>query len=173
MISIKQDLWVPAKGRWIIAIVGFGITAPKIWRIILLQLTLSDLAVIILMISLIVLVFTIRKELIIYTKRGRVFEGFRLLGREIGKWEEYNEIEKIFINRIKYRDKGFQYFFPSTPGVIMSDFSYSQFVYKAFIKFDTGIKMELLVDTDKEKLLQQLNKYNDVLQTHIMDNTGE
>ena len=51
--------------------------------------------------------------------------------------------------------------------------AYSEYVYKAFLKFDDGEKIELLVNADKDNLMRMLNRYNDTLQTAIWDNTGE
>ena len=44
-------------------------------------------------------------------------------------------------------------------------------LYKSFLKFDTGEKMVLIESPNRDKLFEQLSKYEAILNVRVYDNT--
>lgn len=115
------------------------------------------------------LVFTTRWVLEVNVQHKTWKHALRILGFHLGISKPFNAIERVFINKLRMKQNAM----PVVPGLPSLLPSYSECLYKAFLKFDDGEKLELLTDTDKAKLVRTLNRYNDVLQTQIWDTTGE
>lgn len=108
------------------------------------------------------LVFRTRSVLIIDVHQGTVCRVVFPLNLKLGGHSRIKSIEKIFINQIT-----------RLPGTKLFDSRFIENVYKAFIKFDAGEKIELMVSTEKELLVGRLFALNKVLKTEIWDNTNQ
>ena len=111
------------------------------------------------------LAFRTRSVLIIDVHQGTVYRVVFPLNLKLGGHSRFKSIEKIFINQIRYTTR--------LPGTNLFDSRFIEYVYKAFIKFDTGEKIELMASTEKELLVGRLFALNKVLKTEIWDNTNQ
>lgn len=78
-----------------------------------------------------------------------------------GKWEKLEKVEKIFIKKIKKSQKF--YGRANQSSIIREE------IYKAFLKFENGKKIELKESRNKTKLEQKIQKLNQYFQTEIVD----
>ncbi len=178
MIYINQQLLVPPVLRWVIIFIlgamvvkivpfaaNFRLT-PGVW-----ERMRVDAIVIVFGFAAVVLffLFTVRRGLEINVRKKSWRKVIAIPGFRLGFSRPFGGIEKIFVNKLRMTQNPL----PVIPGIPALFPAYSEYVYKAFLKFDDGEKIELLVNSDKDNLMRMLNRYNDTLQTAIWDNTGE
>lgn len=110
-----------------------------------------------------VLFMTTRYGIQIDPAARRYREYIKILGLHSGAWKLYDSIEKVFVNPVKSSQT------MTTRGNYRTEIVTNE--YMAFLKFGNGTRVELDEDSNKEKLLARLTRYNTVLQTTIADNT--
>ena len=110
-----------------------------------------------------VLFITTRYGIQIDPAEKRYREYIKILGFNSGSWKLYDSIEKVFINPMKSSQT------MTTRGNYRTEIVKDE--YMAFLKFGNGTRVELDEDSNKEKLLARLTRYNQVLHTNISDNT--
>lgn len=171
VIRVNQQLLLPSSIRWVVMLIlgamvikvalqAMAFEAPRLQAV---AIVVGFAAVVLF------LVFTTRWVLEVNVQHKTWKHALRIIGFHLGISKPFNAIERVFINKLRMKQNAM----PVAPGLPSLLPSYSEYLYKAFLKFDDGEKLELLTDTDKAKLVRTLNRYNDVLQTQIWDTTGE
>ncbi len=90
-------------------------------------------------------------------------EYVNVLGMARGNWHAYGTIEKIFINARKTSQR------MTSRGNYRTDIINTEYI--AYLKFEDGIKVQLDEDASKPKLLARIERYNQLLNTIVADNT--
>ena len=108
--------------------------------------------------------FWTAKEIVhIDISEKRIGDGFKLFGLRRINWIKYSQIEKIYINSVKTVGTDIYSLGPNNPVTVRDR------VFKSFIKTSDGDKVFLIVEHDKDLLLNKLNKLNQKLGTQIID----
>ncbi len=96
------------------------------------------------------------------TKLYRTYNSFLFL--KFGKWKEYGEIEKIFVNSVKVSQKIYTRITEGT--------TYRNVEYNAYLKLGDGTKEFLTSSKDKKTLFAKLARVGEFFHLEIIDNTG-
>lgn len=88
----------------------------------------------------------------------------RILGVRIGSRRPFNYVDKLYVNKVNL-------VWTNKYGRFIATSSVRSVVYKCFLKFDDGEKIELDSDIDLDRLLNRLKRYNKLLRTSIFDTT--
>lgn len=169
MTTIKQELAIPLMPRFaILLLVGFTIYVeliyPHGWNSdFIFGLIVKTLFFVILALTLL----TTRYQLDFDYKKRTCFKYLWILGFKRGASKKFNNIEKIFINTVRYSPAGYLRFLPTFPDANPIENS-----HKSFLKFDDGEKLVLLEMHSKEKLIAKLKELNKELKTKIYDSTS-
>jgi len=157
-IDISHDYCLPKQFRF------FGV-AVVVFAIVFVAGHLSLPGKTISLVSVIagLLMLTARYGLLLNAKERRYKEYVHLLSYKKGQWLSYAGIEKIFVNKLKISE-----IVVSRTG---ARFDAKSQIFQAYLKLDDGTKVELDSDSNRERLVARLNRYNRVLQTTIQDNT--
>ena len=87
-----------------------------------------------------------------------------LLLIRFGKWNPYSKVEKIYVNAVNTS----QYVYTK----VTTGTTFRNREYNAYIKFDNGTKVHLMVRKNKEKLMKQLKPVADLFSIPLTDNTA-
>lgn len=159
ILNIKHAFLLPYHFRifgWVIILFGF-----------LLPTTINNIPLLLLASAGCILVgilfVTSRYGLKIDLDQKKYKEYVKVLGFSSGSWISYEAIEKIFINAVKSSQT------MASRGNYRTEIVINEFA--AYLKFADGSRIELDEDEDKAALITRLNRYNQLLQTSISDNT--
>ncbi len=81
-----------------------------------------------------------------------------------GKYQPYQSIEKLFVNRSQESQRIYS-------AHTSQSSTFTNEVFNAYLKFSSGEKILLRKGKKKVKLMAQLNLINQSLQTQVIDNT--
>jgi len=171
VIRVNQQLLLPSSIRWVVMLIlGATIIKVALQALAFEAPRLQAVAIVVGFAAVVLfLVFTTRWVLEVNVQHKTWKHALRILGFHLGISKPFNAIERVFINKLRMKQNAM----PVVPGLPSLLPSYSEYLYKAFLKFDDGEKLELLTDNNKEKLLCTLNHYNEVLRVPVVDNTPE
>ena len=157
VLVIKKDL----SPTWV-KIIGVMIFLATLYKIISLTFFTVGLHVYLIMNLLAVVIWVVKKFLVVDMDNREIREGFWILGNIYLDKYKFTGLEKIFINRVN----SVQAFRQLTRTI---DIHHQH--YKAFLKTADGEKICIGEDADKDKLIAEVKAYNTVLKTVIFDNS--
>jgi hypothetical protein len=168
-LLIRQNLIVPFIPRWVFVIVAFIISYNKIHQYVDKHYFMGMALVFIFMFVLLFFLFTSRHQIEIDPESKTIHPHIWVMGYKIGGKKTFSGIEKIFVNKVKQSQKLYTPFNYSTKyfGMIYIE----ENLYKSFLKFDTGEKMVLIENQDRDQLFEQLSRYEAILNVRVYDNT--
>ncbi|HRK54728.1 MAG TPA: hypothetical protein PK185_12490 [Cyclobacteriaceae bacterium] len=98
------------------------------------------------------------------TMRKCYREYYSFIFLKMGKYQPYQSIEKLFVNRSQESQRIYS-------AHTNKSSIFTNEVFNAYLKFSSGEKILLRKGKKKEKLIAQMNLISQSLQTQVMDNT--
>ncbi len=107
-------------------------------------------------------IWSAKDIMVIDFDKNVIGEGFKIFGLRYTDKTKFSTIEKIYINSVNTGETFRQ---------LTRTMSIHHEGFKAFLKTIEGDKFWIAMNTDKDKLIRRLKKYNTTIMTEIYDNT--